>query len=72
MVEVYRSVYHVRQRLLSLKEGLEIKNSAIAEPACTSEQDDSSDAEEQSTLTSSQTQIPGKKKQWRASKNVWF
>ena len=51
MIEVYRSVYRVRQELLSLKEGLEVKKSsgvgADSHRSC-GEQSDSSDAEEES------------------------
>lgn len=42
MIEVYRSVYHVRQQLVSLKEGLEIRSTTM-------DQSDTSDAEEEST-----------------------
>lgn len=56
MIEVYRSVYHLRQQLLSLKEGLEIKKSTGMDHSIR-EQSDSSDAEEEST--SLQTKASG-------------
>ena len=59
MVEVYRSVYHLRQQLLSLKEGLEIKKSTGVDQSV-GEQSDSSDAEEEST--SLQTKASGIRK----------
>lgn len=46
MTEAYRSVYCLRQQLLSLKEGLEIKKSTGHQSLA--EQSDSSDAEEES------------------------
>ena len=47
MIEVYRSVYHVRQQLVSLKEGLEIQSTTMDQS--NNEQCDTSDTEEEST-----------------------
>ena len=46
MIEVYRSVYRVRQQLLSIKVGLEVKVSAGTD--ADHQQSDSSDGEEDS------------------------
>ena len=56
IIEVYRSVYHLRQQLLSLKDGLEIKKSTGMDHSLR-ERSDSSDAEEEST--SLQTKASG-------------
>lgn len=59
MIEVYKNVYRLRQQLLSLKEGLEIKKSSSMDIHCERSSSEHSEEEETSPL---QQQVSGTSK----------